>query len=243
MYVVVGSIRDSVPVNNGGSTTAVDMTFRSSDKLYRQLHPYNLGPVYVQPWDEPIKAAKVENAWRFSGQYEGQSDEEHKLWSLNGFWDAKGQRYPGRRMDKPKCFRYKGEALSEVEARFKIFAPLYTEAVVKTDAYKALKKLVETGGRRDVLYLAGYGSYHYQERHIRMADTIYDAGRDWSHVFILACLLSGEKPWEEEYDKKRLNHVRPSHKRLNRPAKREKVKKKKQRRQVQLKLNFQPVSG
>lgn len=218
MLILPIGMREALPEFEG-KVVVVNTTSKSKIKLYRQLSPFFAGPVTVCPWDEEIKSENVENAWQFSKQYEEHSDEEHKEWSRKGFEDKKPHRFPMGRGRKPMHSRYKGDKLGYVHARFKIYAPLYAEAVVKTQAYEALEKHAAQMKEGEVLVLRDFDGYDYRRYGLTLEDTIYNKGRKWGHSFVLACLLSGIKPWETEYDETKVNHRKPKRKKRGKASK------------------------
>lgn len=105
----------------------------------KQLSPFYLGPVYLACG---IIAKNVENAWQFSKVYKHQIDscgnpsELWYKWSMIGMNDNYAHRYPMGKNAIPEYTYYNKEKLSYIEARKKVYIPLYTQAVIKTEAYR-----------------------------------------------------------------------------------------------------------
>ena len=56
---------------------------------------------------------------------------------------------------------WKGKKLSYLEARKEIYCPEYSKAVIQTEAYKQLNKLLDDGYN---IQIVGYDGYDYQVR-------------------------------------------------------------------------------
>lgn len=109
----------------------------------KKFSPFLLegGPLY---YDNGIwyYSKNVENAWQFSKVYKefdffGRPTPEYFDWARKGWMDSYAHRYPlGRR--KPLYSWWSGEALEYIEARKKIYIPIYTRAVKKIPEFKLL---------------------------------------------------------------------------------------------------------
>jgi len=88
---------------------------------------------------------------------------------------------------------WNGEKLSYVEARKKIYCPIYSEYVKKTEAWKQLKDLREQGYNIQIL---GYDGYDISSK--SMSYYVNDSSRPFGHELVLACLLQNETPWVDE---------------------------------------------
>jgi hypothetical protein len=90
----------------------------------------------------------------------------------------------GRRV--PKFSFWEGEKLGYIEARKRIYVPLYAKAVVNTKAFQTLLALYREKGEVVLWDFDGYD-------HIKMGKTIRevlnDPSRPMGHAFVLAYLL------------------------------------------------------
>jgi hypothetical protein len=103
---------------------------------------------------------------------------------------------------------WKGKKLSYLEARREIYCPAYAQCVVKTKAYKKLEELLDDGVNVQVEFseniihndcdqILGYDGYDYISEGKTLKDCFYDTKRPFGHELVLACLLNGERVWEE----------------------------------------------
>jgi hypothetical protein len=164
------------------------------------LSPFFLGPVdlygiYV--------AQNVENGWQYSKVYpeyadaSGNPTEDYWTWAVYGWNLKKAMRYPAGKGKKPLYSWWDGEKLPYVEARKKIYAPLYANAVEKTDAWKKLKELYEKHGQ---IWLWDFDSYDYIKLGMALKDVINCETRKCGHAFILAMMLQNERVWHVRHD-------------------------------------------
>lgn len=103
------------------------------------------------------------------------------------------KRGTGENNDNPMYCWWLGEAMPYVEARCKMYIPMYADLASKTPAFKALKKLVEDGN--DVL-LIGYDGYEVEKP---LIEYLRDPSVRFGHELVLAAMLRGEEPWKELY--------------------------------------------
>jgi hypothetical protein len=87
---------------------------------------------------------------------------------------------------KPAYSWWDGQKLSYVEARKKIYIPLYSEAVVKTDAYDTLSTLRD---EMPEIWLWDYDGYDHVKHGIQLKDVADKPDRKMGHAFVLAMLL------------------------------------------------------
>lgn len=95
--------------------------------------------------------------------------------------------------DDPMFCWWRGDALPYVEARCRMYIPMYADLASKTPAFKELKALVGAG--HDVL-LIGYDGYKIERRPIEL---LADPTVRFGHELVLACMLHDAKPWETLY--------------------------------------------
>lgn len=181
-------------------------------KLGKQLSPFTLGPVTsIHHTDLDLSEAKIfENFWQnlkvFTFELDEKSNPSPLYFArrLKGFRDDKPHRrvYPKKTLETKgaKCeyIWWMGEKLSWVEARVKIYCPIYAELVEKTDSFRSLKSRMANG---ENLLLIGYDGFPfnpYATQDVLVAATshLLDTTKSVGHEFVLVCLLLGIKPWE-----------------------------------------------
>ena len=161
---------------------------RASD-WSRGLSPFFCGPVNLYGG---YIAKSVENAWQFSKVYEqhidvnGDPTAEYFEWAKKGWNDTMAHRYPIGKGAKPEYSWWDGEKLGYIEARKKIYVPLYARAVRKTVAYKKLCGLYDAG---ENLYLCDFDGYDHEAMGMSMMDVINNDKRPMGHAFILKRML------------------------------------------------------
>jgi hypothetical protein len=170
--------------------TVINTTSRSTD-WSRSLSPFFLGPVSLY---RNYQSINVENAWQFSKVYEyyleedGSVGERYFKWAQDGWNDIKAHRYPMGKDAKPLYSYWDGEQLTYIEARKKIYIPLYAQAVQKTFAFQKLKKMHEEGGD---LYLWDVDGYNHKAMGLSFDQVLNDPNRKMGHAFVIAMLLEG----------------------------------------------------
>lgn len=166
-------------------------TTSRSNNWSRELSPFFLGPINL--YDNYV-SKNMENAWQFSKVYLCHVDEENNPtkdyfdWAIKG-WDSKfAYRYPFGKNVKPLFSYWNGIKLTYLEARRKIYAPLYAKAVNKTTAFQKLKDISKT---MDIT-LWDFDGYDYKAMGMTLKDVINNPDKKCGHGFILAMMLENE---------------------------------------------------
>lgn len=165
----------------------IDTTSRSRN-WSRKLSPFLLGPVTL--WNGTI-SQNVENAWQFSKVYkhhlyeDGNPSIEWTIWNDNGIRDKFAHRYPVGKDAIPEYSWWENEKLSYIEARKRIYIPLYTKAVVQTKAFKILSTIA----KRNDIWLRDFDGYNYRKLNMTLKDVVNCESRKMGHAFVLAMLL------------------------------------------------------
>lgn len=166
----------------------INTTSRSKD-WSRSLSPFYCGPAKLYA---DYKSINIENAWQFSKVYEyyleedGSVGERYFNWAQTGWNDIKAHRYPMGKGVKPLYSYWDGEKLPYIEARKKIYIPLYASAVKKTYAFEKLKKMHE---ENIDLYLWDFDGYNHKSLDLTYDQVINNPDRKMGHAFVIAMLL------------------------------------------------------
>lgn len=172
--------------------TVINTISHNTSDWQIQLSPFVLGPVDLY---NNIIAVRMENGWQFSkcySEYGSLQDREptarYMIWAYHGWNDLKAHRYPLGRDRKPLYAWWEGRKLGYIEARKIIYIPLYSKAVVKTEAFKMLQQL-----HKEVdLALWDYDGYQIDMLFSKtLEDVINDPTKKMGHAFILKMLLEG----------------------------------------------------
>lgn len=195
---------DSVP--NGFTT--INVTSKSANPATRKFSPFFLGPCTIRPQGDEIQAQCMENAWQYSKVYADQVDEFGNptdvwtQWSTQGFLANNAKRYPKGLGAKPLYSLHDGIKLGYVEARIKIYAPLYATLAEEycTDELEVLRERYHSG---ENLALWDYDGYCHQLAGLQLSDVLYNTRRKMGHCFVIVGLITGDRFWETEYDESR----------------------------------------
>jgi hypothetical protein len=193
MSLTVYGRRDKIP----SDYIKYNVTSTSKDK-YSRFSPFILGPCVVKPLGDEIKSKNMENAWQFSKKYKSQTLDEWKVWSMKGFNDIYAHRYPMGRGAIPE-----GKLIDYIEARYKIYSPLYAAAVEKDckDLLAELKSLYDEGKK---IALFDFDGYDYEYTKASLEDVMYNPKRKMGHAFIIAMIITNNRVWEKDYDPKKI---------------------------------------
>jgi len=169
----------------------VNTTSRSNE--WSDLSPFNLPGGYLYA---DYNAINVENAWQASKVYSEFVDEngdpkpEYFKWAKD-IWTSKfAFRYPMGKGRIPLYSYWDGEKLSYIEARKKIYIPIYSRAVIKTNSFKILKELLAKESRD--IYLIDFDGYNHVRIKKTMEQVINDPYKKMGHAFVLYDLLVKE---------------------------------------------------
>lgn len=156
---------------------------------YLGLSPFILGPCFVPGYG---KAVVMENAWQFSKVYEEHADKagnpthRHWIWAHRGYNDPRAHRYPMGKGAVPLYSIWGGRHLSYVDARKKIYIPLYRRAVANTEAFRRLKRLYDKG--REIA-LWDYDGYDHEAQGLSLWAVVENEKRKCGHAFVLKMML------------------------------------------------------
>ena len=166
---------------------SIDVTSRGN---LIQLSPFYAGPVNLY---DDYKSQNVENAWQYSKAYaqhfdsKGLSD-SYWNWAEAGWKSKRAERYPMGKDAKPKCSIWNKKYLDYVQARIKIYWPLYSRAVYRTEDYQTLKQIA----KNDICLL------DFDGRRIDLTGeticyVILNEQKKMGHCFVLYAMLIHDK--------------------------------------------------
>lgn len=168
----------------------INTTSSSTDHWSKQLSPFFLGPISLY---KQYSSRNVENAWQFSKVYkrfvgeDGYPIKEYFVWAQRGWNDTYARRYPMGKGTAPEYSYWNGEKLDYVSARLKIYIPLYSSTVTKTEAFKKLKGIYNETKN---ICLWDYDAYDHYSLNMTLKDVAMDPKRKMGHAFVLAMLLN-----------------------------------------------------
>ena len=176
--------------DTGRGLHIINVTSRSTT-WSKGLSPFYLGPIKL--WGGYV-SANMENAWQYSKVYwrHSQSYWSWLEWAETGWRNKHAVRYPMGRGAIPKFSWWDGDKLSYVEARKRIYAPLYAAAVEKTMAYTLLQEMYRQ--KKETLVLKDFDVYGLENESYE--DIINDPDKKCGHGFILGMMLENQRVWE-----------------------------------------------
>lgn len=192
---MVGNVRVTGMYNKVVYGIGIDTTSRSGQ--WSGLSPFNLGPCPVYGG---YVSENFENLWQFAKVYASQVDangdptEDYFGWALKGWRDAKPHRYPMGKRAKPLYSLWGAEKLGYIDARKRIYAPLYIAAVQQTQSYTDLLSLINSG---ENVTLRDYDGYDHQDKGMSLTDVLNNPKRKMGHAFVLKALLTHDPVLQE----------------------------------------------
>ena len=183
-----------------GHPFLVDVTAHSAAPWSKGLAPEVLGPVALYGGR---KAQTMRNGWEhckvFSANVgeDGQPSPQYWDWATNG-WNslAIDKQSKGKSSERPEFFWWEGKRMNALDARKRIYWPLYRNAVALTPAFTHLKAMVE---RCPEVVLFDFEGYDEEAEDLTLKDVVLDLRRNLSHAFVLkAMLLHGEQVTPED---------------------------------------------
>lgn len=169
----------------GWQDDAIDVTSRGDE--YRALSPFLLGPVplYAGYWSRTM-----ENAWQYAKVYPEHTYGNYWPWAFTGWNDPRAVRYPMGKGAKPLHTLWAGDKLGYVDARRRVYIPLYAWAVRFYQPY-LLSGLREAHLEGRDLVLVDFDAYDHRQAGLTWEDVINDPHRKMGHGFVLAMMIEG----------------------------------------------------
>lgn len=180
--------RDRKPPN----ATIIEVTSRSSIWTQR-FSPFFLGPCEIA---EGVYSANMENAWQYSKVYtrhvgpDSRPTKEWFRWARTGFAKSRADRYPMGRGAHPEYSYWQKELLDYVEARQRIYIPLYSQAV-REHARPELERLKKMLEELENIAILDFDAYRYDLEGMELKDVILRTDKKMGHGFVLAMILEG----------------------------------------------------
>ena len=189
----------------GQEFVRIDCTSGNPDPVMREgLSPFYLGPVECY---DGLVSQTFERAWQCAKVYpwtqgaDGNPNASYfawrdEMWATKGFGDKMSIRFPVGKRNVGKClyswWKVDGEfkPLYYIPARKAIYIPLYAKAVVKTEAYRRLVELRDSGKNLLLIDFDGY-NIHHPRYNFTYNDAIHCNWLKMGHCFVLAMLLEG----------------------------------------------------
>ena len=179
-----------LPLWEGNLYGGVEINTTSNSGLYKDLSPFILGPID----ENGLHSENFENFWQFSKVYKEHLDKFGQIipewfdWRERGFITKRAIRYPLGKGAIPEFSYWKGQKLNYVEARKKIYAPIYAKYVKDTESYNFIEDIYNSG---ETLVLKDYDAYDHLQIGLSLKEVINNPNRKCGHAFVLAMMLTG----------------------------------------------------
>jgi len=181
----------------------VDISSTSNEEWSHLLCPCFIGPIDIYPLDDKFyfTSLNLENAWKYLGVAKKFIDEnknptnEYMQWAFNGWIKEQNN----NESTEPIYYLWKGQYIGNIEARFKIFAPLYVDAVLKY-AYKSFVVLKEIYNKYGSLIIYDGYNYYNINSEIDFENILYDSKQKFNYIHILAMMLTNNLIYEEPFN-------------------------------------------
>lgn len=198
---------DDVP----DDVVTVNVTSRSKTPWSRGLSPFFL---------RTAAGSVFENVWQGLKVYDHHVDgdkeptAEWRRWSDSVLADPKPQRRPMGFSAKPLFamdVTYTRK-MTYVESRVVTYAPLYTALVRETSAWAGLQAAArKAGAAGQELWLFDFDGYVGDAGvPLDLTSVLYNAGLPMGHGFVLAGMLTGDRPWERAFDAAAVQETYPA---------------------------------
>lgn len=177
--------RDKVPENH----ILINTTSRS-ENWSKDLSPFLIGENMKLYGN--AKAMNMENAWQYCKLYPAMADKNgyptaaYYKWATVGWASKKAVRYPMGQGAIPLCSIWNGKRMDYIEAREKIYIPLYAREVVKTSAFRMLQSIYKVEKN---IVLLDFDGYDHIALGLSYEDVIKNPEKKMGHAFVLAMLL------------------------------------------------------
>lgn len=175
----------------------VDVTSHNNQwKHY--VSPFYLGPVFTADGNESLN---MENAWQYSKVYDDMVDENNNpnelyyKWRELGFNTQRANRHPHK--GKPLYSLYKDEHLGYIDARKKLYIPLYMQGVLNRP--DGLNLLINKYNEGYNIALADFDAYQHKKLGMTYDDVINNPNKIMGHGFVLAMMVENLEYMKKTY--------------------------------------------
>ena len=190
----------------GKEFVRIDCTSGNPDPVMREgLSPFYLGPVECY---DGLVSQTFERAWQCAKVYPWMADADENpgegyfawrdmMWAKKGFERKIDIRFPAGKGNARKCLYAWWKVddmfrkLGYIDGRKHIYLPLYAKAVVKTEAFRRLVELRDSGKNLMLIDFDGYNPWHPHYGFTSYNDVIHCSLLKMGHCFVLAMLLDG----------------------------------------------------
>lgn len=181
----------------------VDACNNNPDGEYADINPFLVGPCELY---DNMASMTVENGWQYSKVYLEHCDflsgtetgtgrtatvvsDRYWKWARAGWNNPVSVRYPMGKGRVPLFSLWKGEALDYIQARRKIYGPLFIKAVQNTDSFNRLRELASVSD----VYIRDWDGWNMAKYGMSsLTDVLNCRTRKMGHAFFLKAVLDDD---------------------------------------------------
>ena len=162
-----------------------------------RFSPFLLGPVDFG--FARLRSLNVENGWQYSKVYkdfvadDGLPSSEYFVWARKGFANPQAIRFPMGKGAVPEYSWWAGEKLGYIDARKRIYGPLYLQALTRY-AMEAVEKLFDLTQQHEVVWLRDWDGRVTEES---FSEVLNNPQRKAGHAFFLKAWMDNDPVLEE----------------------------------------------
>ena len=171
----------------------IDVTSHSTD-VGRGFSPFFLGPC---PLYGGYMSQTMEAGWQFAKVFAQHVDRDcnptsaYWAWATAGWRNPKAVRYPMGKGAKPLYSLWDGHRLDYIEARRRIYLPLYIRAVLETTAgNQAWRQLLKWREEHDKIYLRDFDGYDHEAQGLDLSGVLHNTARPMGHGFAILLMVT-----------------------------------------------------
>lgn len=170
------------------SAIRVDTTSHDRATWGHAFSPFSLGPVNLYGG---FTSKNMENGWQYAKVYQdhldhaGNPSPAYWAWATDGWKMMRAVRYPRGKGARPAYSFWNGEKLGYIEARKRIYFPLYRDAIRATEAFNQLVRQA----RSRTIVLWDFDGYDHEQQGMSLADVLTNEARPMGHAFVLKAML------------------------------------------------------
>lgn len=170
----------------------VNVTSGSGD-FGKVFSPFTLGPCALYA---SHRSLNVENGWQYSKVYAeydsntGIPNVNYWYWAIHGWDNPRAVRYPMGKGAVPHYTWWAGVPLDYVDARKRVYLPLYAKAVVE-HAWPQFEHLMQLANNGDIT-LHDYDAYNHRDLNMTWENVVNHSDKKMGHGFVLAMMLEGQ---------------------------------------------------
>lgn len=189
MVTVLG-MRTKLIVRDNEKYLTINTCINNTNRVESKLSPFVIGPCELY---DGMSSKNMENACKVYKRHlntDGKPNDQYKLWAQNGWNNPKAVRYPMGRGAVPEYSWWRGEKLSYIAARKRIYASLYAKAITASGGLKWIRDTYQNCLQTDTrLILRDFDGHDHDKYDLSLTEVLNNPKRKMGHAFIIKALL------------------------------------------------------